>query len=161
MPERMSEDMPGKYARKNVIRYGIYWAAFLLMSLGNSGVCSWGFVLEHRIHWNAMVEITRSKVIKQVFNILNQLISIFVQNMFCTHVRSYKTRCHPIFLNLIRTDTWFHCTLRYKWLACVLSTSVLKFCLAVVLLSISEMMKETVTTATSHNLQVKVLQQAH
>ena len=42
-----------------------------------------------------MVEITRSKVIKQVFNILNQLISIFVQNMFCTHVRSYKTRCHP------------------------------------------------------------------
>ena len=32
-----------------------------------------------------MVEITRSKVIKQVFNILNQLISIFVQNMFCTH----------------------------------------------------------------------------
>ena len=158
----MSEDMPGKYARKNVIRYGIYWAAFLLMSLGNSGVCSWGFVLEHRIHWNAMVEITRSKVIKQVFNILNQLISIFVQNMFCTHEK-LQNKVPPYLLNLIRTDTWswFHCTLRYKWLACVLSTSVLKFCLAVVLLSISEMMKETVTTATSHNLQVTVLQQAH
>ena len=30
MPERMSEDMPDTYARKNVVRYGIYQVAFVL-----------------------------------------------------------------------------------------------------------------------------------
>ena len=30
MPERMSEDMPETYARKNVLRYGIYQVALLL-----------------------------------------------------------------------------------------------------------------------------------
>ena len=138
MPERMSEDMPDTYARKNVIRDGIFqvlsgkiwannrwnemnsrvsWASVSQKTLFQTkqrcescnGTCSWGFVLEHGMLWNAMVGITRSKVILDVPQVLRQnhlfkmthnsfgwnpeSFALRTPHIFCEHRKQHVSKC--------------------------------------------------------------------